>query len=216
MKALVAWFVRAVSFRWLQGKITGGLDGVFVSGLSHVLEASRTGPIVVAATHDSWWDGLLAVWFCRTHGLTATIVMDANNLATYRFFEAHGVVGVSGVKGVRKVLRRVTGPGDVLWIFPQGEYAAHLDDLKRGAVWMAAQAGCPVIPLAVDYRLEHADGVRARMAFGAPVEPTVDAMREGMRTCLNNAPHAEHALVPAVVVEANAATRTLNRLWGWV
>jgi 1-acyl-sn-glycerol-3-phosphate acyltransferase len=211
----VAWFVRTVSLRWLRGKVRNGLDGLYVDGLDHVIETSRQGPIVVAATHDSWWDGLLAVWFCSTHDLRPTIVMDARNLVAYRFFEAHGVVGVDGLKGVREVLRRVQGPGDVLWIFPQGEYARHLDDLQRGAVWMAAKVDCPVVPLGVDYRLEHAENVRARMAFGPPVAADLEAMRDGMRAALDAARTADRPLLPATVVEANGATRFLSWIWSF-
>lgn len=206
-------FVRWVGLRWLNGKVRSGLDGVFVDGLDHLLDASGRGPVVVAATHRSWWDGLLAVWICHTHGLRPTIVMNERNLVHYRFFEAFGAHGIDGLKGVRSALRRLEKPGDILWIFPQGEYTHHLDDLKRGAVWLARKADCPVLPLGVDYPLREGEDVQACLAFGPPVDD-LESLRLALAERVEHAGHAQRPLLPATVVAPDRASRMLSWIWG--
>jgi 1-acyl-sn-glycerol-3-phosphate acyltransferase len=165
--------IAAVLGWWLARQIRTGLDGVFVAGQETLHTSLQDGPIVVACTHQSWWDGLVAVWVCRALDLHPTVLMRADNLARWPFFEAFGAVGVAGPKGLRACLDRLAGPGDLLWTFPQGAYRdpeARPLGLQRGTAWIARRAGARVVPVALGYRFAQQPRTRAFLSIGPAIE----------------------------------------------
>lgn len=206
--------LRQLGLWWLDRRIRLGLDGLSASGLDRLSALAAAGPIVVACTHQSWWDGPIAVWICDRLGLRPTIPMHAHNLARYPFFAAYGAVGVSGPSGVRAALAAMRAPGDVLWIFPQGRHQAPDEPVavERGALWLARKAGCPLLPVALDYRFGDRPEVQARLCVGAPVEPSESALVDGWAAArASSQPLA--ALVPTRPEQAGLASRALVCLW---
>jgi 1-acyl-sn-glycerol-3-phosphate acyltransferase len=217
--------VRAIVHRfgswWLDRRLRTGLDGLFTVGTEQLSEAAAHGPIVVACTHQSWWDGPIAVWLCQHLGLRATIPMRSDNLEVYPFFRAFGAVGAEGTSGLRAALRALRAPGDVVWIFPQGRHQDPSEPLRleRGAVWLAEKARCPVFPVALGYRFVDRPEVRARMVVGAPVAPTLTALEQGLLACRSRLVEldGDPAVVrlPALAVGPDLSTRLVSALWRW-
>lgn len=165
---------------WLGRRIRAGLDGVFVSGRPHLDSALEQGPVVVACTHQSWWDGLVAAWLTQSWQVHPMLLMRADNLERWPFFEAFGAVGIAGGRGIRRCLARLQRPGDLLWTFPQGEYrdpAARPLGLQRGTVWIARRAGAVILPVALGYRFGQQPRVQAVVSIGAaiPTDSTDDS-----------------------------------------
>ena len=86
----------------------------------------RDVPTLFVANHSNWWDGMLAFLVSRTLGLRFRILMEARQLARYRFFLRVGALPLrretpraawADLLAASAELRGDTG----LWIFPQGE-----------------------------------------------------------------------------------------------
>ncbi|HKU61560.1 MAG TPA: lysophospholipid acyltransferase family protein [Gemmatimonadales bacterium] len=83
-------------------------------------------PTLFVANHSNWWDGGLAFLVSRALGVRFRILMDASQLARYRFFARIGARPIrrdapraawADLHAAASELRADTG----LWIFPQGE-----------------------------------------------------------------------------------------------
>ena len=83
-------------------------------------------PTLFVANHSNWWDGGLAFLVSRALGLRFRILMEARQLARYRFFLRIGArprrrdpprAALADLLAAGAELRGETG----LWIFPQGE-----------------------------------------------------------------------------------------------
>lgn len=211
--------IRRLAMASLRRRVRTGLDGVHVDGLSVLKQHTAAGPVVVACTHQSWWDGWVALWLCSELALTPTVLMDAENLKTYPFFELVGVAGVKGTRGVRDALARLEGPGDVLWIFPQGGYAMPALrplELQRGAVWLAAKAGCPVLPVALGYMHAEQPSVRAFVSIQDPVEADRDRLAAGMARGLDAIAHRSASfepLLPGLPIQVGWGTSIAAWMW---
>ena len=223
---------------WLNRQIRTGLDGVYVRGREEFEACTRAGPLVVACTHQSWWDGLVTVWVCRALGIQPMVLMKAENLDRWPFFEAFGAVGISGARGVRRCLKGLKGPGDVLWTFPQGTYCdpgARPLGLQKGTAWIARQAGAPILPVALGYRFGQHPTTRALMSFGDRIPADPDREDDALMAQLESRLIAElerisgsgddlvvagfaaldgtsTALVPP---EPDVASRVLGWIWRW-
>lgn len=173
-----AWLVRA--FTWYARR--------FVARHFHALRLARqgadpalpAGPVVVALTHPSWWDPLVAaVLMSRLEGRVGVGAMDARALARYRFMGRLGLFGVE--PGTRAGWERLLAVADeafsrpeaALWITPQGRFTdvrerplrvkggvGHLAHrLRRGAV----------LPVAVEYPFWDERLPEALVRLGEPI-----------------------------------------------
>ncbi|MEZ4316779.1 MAG: lysophospholipid acyltransferase family protein [Myxococcota bacterium] len=198
-------------------RIARGLDGVFASGIDHLVRAAAGGPVVVACTHQSWWDGLVVVWLCRRLGLHPCILMQSENLEQWPFFAMFGALGVRGPVGVRAGLAHLRGPGDVVWVFPQGRYrdpSVRPLELARGASWLATHAGCALVPVALGYRLVEAPVVRAFLS----VAPAIDGASDLEGPLAGELDRIEgrlgfEPLARPAVVAPGVASRALGWIW---
>jgi 1-acyl-sn-glycerol-3-phosphate acyltransferase len=136
---------RSVSGRFLDVGLTQlvrrGLRGVWVRG---ELPASAA---IWAANHHSWWDGFVAAAVLREQQRPAALLMDGNNLDSFRFVRSVGVISAQRPRQALQVLRE----GRVLVIFPEGELypPGPLRTMARGAGWLGRHAPAAVVPVAV-------------------------------------------------------------------
>jgi len=86
-----------------------------------------TEPLILFATHGSWWDAALSmVLSLRTFELDAYGMMEFKQLDRYRFFRRIGLFSVvredpaSAMSSLRYAASVLQGTGRALWMFPQG------------------------------------------------------------------------------------------------
>jgi 1-acyl-sn-glycerol-3-phosphate acyltransferase len=148
-----------------------------VTGASNL---PSTGGAVLAITHFGYMDFALVEW-----------MMWKRNRRHIRFLAKKGAFDKPVVGWLMRGMRHISvdmeagadayrlavqalRDGEVLGVFPEGGVSASFEvrDLKSGAVRMAAEAGVPVIPVAVwgGHRLmTKAAGSTLREKFGVPV-----------------------------------------------
>jgi 1-acyl-sn-glycerol-3-phosphate acyltransferase len=121
--------------------VRSGLRGVWVRG---ELPASAA---IWAANHHSWWDGFVAAAVLREQQRPAALLMDGDNLGTFRFVRTVGVISAQRPRQALQALRE----GRVLVIFPEGELYSPgpLRPVARGAGWLGRHAPAAVVPVAV-------------------------------------------------------------------
>lgn len=188
--------------RYARWRVGAELDGVYVSGLDLAQAALAAGPVIFAANHVGWWDGLLTL--VLDNALSAGGVADTRVLtepATVRrlpFLAWMGFVPLrpGALRGLAGFLDR---PGRGTWIFPQGRHRpAHLRPLGfRPGVGFVARGGATVVPVAIQYLFRDHAAPAALVRFGAPVG--VDALEGAVAEALDalDAAVPAHALVPA-------------------
>jgi len=148
-----------------------------VTGAKHLPDA---GGAVLAITHFGYMDFALVEW-----------MMWKRNRRHIRFLAQKGAFDKPGVGFFLRGMRHISvdmkagadayrsavtalGAGEVLGVFPEGGVSASFEvrELKTGAIRMAAEAGVPVIPVAVwggQRLLTKSAGSRLREKFGLPV-----------------------------------------------
>ncbi len=158
-------------------RIAGELDGLHVCGLELAQAALDRGPVIFAATHVSWWDPLVLLALDEALGADGRALMDAANLDALPFFRWVGALPVdrSGPgrarRGLRDAAAFLAGPGQALWVFPQGrQRPAHLRPLglERGIDLIARWSGAAVVPVGLNYGFRDLDRVAAAVCFEAP------------------------------------------------
>lgn len=141
-------------------------------------------PFVVAANHYSHFDGPVIGAALR---VPVRFLVVADLFGENRFLDWF-VLGSGGIalprqrlplSALRKALAALDR-GDVVGVFPEGTRVSHWGTLppKRGAGWLAARAGVPLVPVAVigtgrvfglDNRLRRG---HIRVVTGAPLDGT--------------------------------------------
>ena len=118
-----------------------GLAGVWVRG------QLPPGPVVLAASHHSWWDPMIAWELLAQRRRRAVLVADAANLRQYRFARHLGVIGTDEPRSGLAALRA----GAVLVIYPETRLlpAGPPGPLASGAAWFAQQAPARLCSAAV-------------------------------------------------------------------
>jgi 1-acyl-sn-glycerol-3-phosphate acyltransferase len=124
-----------------------------IQGLEHL---RRKGPLIVAANHASYLDA-----FALTAALPGGGAFLAKRELTHSFLarlllERLGTLFVErfdperGVEDTRRALESIRA-GESLLIFPEGTFdrAPGLRPFRMGAFYVAAQAGAPVVPVAI-------------------------------------------------------------------
>lgn len=171
--------IRVIARWWIRRALSRRFDGVHVRGLHHVRALAARGPLIFAANHVSWWDGVLMLHLSEALGLRARFLMDAGNLARMPYARTLGAIGLepglAARAGLREALRGLTSPGDAVWIFPQGRQrpaSVRPLGLQPGVTWLARR-GAPVVPVALTYGWREAPVPAAIVAFG-PAVPAHD------------------------------------------
>ena len=125
----------------------------------------RIGPrLVVAATHASFWDGIVLNWWLRRLGWRRRwCVVDAVQVRKHPFFRRIGGFGVErhdpadGRRAVRYAAARLAEADEetpaALVIFPQGRIVPPrlAFEAEAGAWLIARAADAPLLPLALAY-----------------------------------------------------------------
>lgn len=173
----MTWFRRWFG-AYVRRRVATGLDGVWVRNLAGAREVMAAGPVVFAATHVSWWDGMVLFPLDDALGNGLRVWMDAQNLEKHAWFRHVGALPLdaSGAAGLRRSIREasgwLTGPGHALWVFPQGRHVPQWLrplELRRGATLVATHTGAKLVPVAFAYGFAEAPAPRAVISFGAPV-----------------------------------------------
>ena len=121
--------------------VRGGLAGVWVRG------RLPAGPVVWAASHQSWWDPFIATELLAGARRRTVLLADVANVRDYRFARRIGVVGTDEP---RTALAAVRG-GAVLVIYPEGALlaAGPPGPLAPGAAWVATRSPARLCSVAV-------------------------------------------------------------------
>jgi 1-acyl-sn-glycerol-3-phosphate acyltransferase len=158
--------------RW---RIRRSLDGLFAGGLDPVRDLLSQGPVIFAANHVGWWDGLAMLVLDGVTGAEGHFLMDAENLARMPYARPLGAIAldrrspVSPRAGLRAAADMLSDPGRAVWVFPQGEHrAAHLRPLglKRGVEMVHGRSGAPVVPVSIQYGFGEHPVPRVAVRFG--------------------------------------------------
>jgi 1-acyl-sn-glycerol-3-phosphate acyltransferase len=165
--------------RYARRRIARGLDGLWVRGLEQAHQQVLEGPVVFAATHVAWWDGLLLLPLDEGLGRSGRVWMDAENLQRLPYFARLGALplhrsGPGLRSSVRAALDWLDRPGRSLWVFPQGEQRpawVRPLGLAPGAARVARLAGARLVPVGLQYGFRQAPAPAAVVSLGEPVPP---------------------------------------------
>lgn len=149
-------------------------------------------PFVVVANHNGWFDGYLMY-----HALTelqAPFLMWVQEYGAFPLFGKAGGLPFdpesvhSRATTMRKTIRLMQSDKRGLMLFPEGmlHYSGSIMEFGSSLELVARKAGnCPVIPVAISY--EHAMHERPEsfIAFGEPIEYSVDICEESRRAVGN-------------------------------
>jgi 1-acyl-sn-glycerol-3-phosphate acyltransferase len=210
--------------RWyVERQLASGLDGVHVHGLDEASRVIASSPTIVAANHVCWWDGLLFVSLVRRLGGRGAVLVDQAQLARFAFFRPFGAIGIDRAsplaarRGLARAAECLRQPGDVLWMFPQGQHTSpHRRPLglSRGVELLARRTGATILPVAVQYPFLSAPRPAAFVRFAPPV-----ADLEGLEVALVRELEAiddEVAHQATLPARAGRAARALGWLTGWM
>lgn len=160
--------------RWT---VRRGLRGVWVRG------SLPEGALVLAPNHHSWWDTY--VWPVLLWRERRTMVAP---MLDYRLreFPIMRYVGIVPVSQPRKALQGLQ-QGATLLIFPEGELLppGRLGALQPGSAWMAARAGCPLVPAVLRVAVRGEEFPEAYVWFGQPVAPDTQALEAALSQMLS-------------------------------
>jgi 1-acyl-sn-glycerol-3-phosphate acyltransferase len=179
----------------------------------------RTGGAVLAMTHFGYLEFALIEWQTWLHNRRRVRFM-ATKRAFDKPFVGWALRGMKHIEvdmsaGATAYANAVTAlrAGEIIGVFPEAGVSASFTvrDLKSGAVRLAAEAGVPLIPVAVwgghrlltknrKIRLRERFGVPVHFAFGAPVhispdDSVPDAVAE-LRTTLQSLTDGLQAAYP--------------------
>lgn len=208
------WAVRAAR-RYARWRVGAELDGLHVEGLEHARAALAAGPVLFAANHVGWWDGMLTVVLDDALDADARVLTHPATVRRLPFLGWLGFVPLrpGALRGLSGFLDR---PGRAAWIFPQGRHrAAHLRPLgfQPGASFVA-RGGATVVPVAIQYLFRDHSAPAALVRFGAPVP--VDALEDAVAAGLDQL----DAEVPALALVPSRALATDGgagaRLLAWI
>ena len=217
-------FFRRVAKR----RVGRGLDGLLVLGLADAQAHVRSGPVVFAPNHVSWWDGLVVLLLDAALDARSHLLVDRASLARLPFFLWAGAVPIDRSSGFRarrdleRALSSIARPGDALWIFPQGrERAAHLRPLglERGIELLRrAKPDVAVIPVGIQYVFRGGDRPTACVAFGAPVSAGLSGLELGIVAELDRLDAATESDFTALLAPRSrrAEDDLATRLLAWV
>ncbi len=137
------------------------LRGVWVRG------DIPTQAVVWAMNHHHWWDAFASNSVLRTVGQRPTVLISDQNLASFTLFNWIDAAPASDPKRALTPLRA----GRTLVIMPEGRMlgAGPLGPLRGGAGRLAAEAGVPLVPVALRVVMRGSQYAEAFIDIGTPV-----------------------------------------------
>lgn len=221
MRRPLRQFLRALIGLSADRSLRRGLDGIRVGGLAAAQQHLALGPCLFAATHVSWWDGLVVRHLGGQLGADQRVLVDAKRMEDFAFFASFDCLPLDrqGRMGARATLRAVQahldGPQKAVWVFPQGRQmptSIRPLGLQPGAVWMAKHTGATVMPVALDYRFLEAPQPAAFVEFGPPLtDPSTDDLHDALVRGLQRIDERSSQQLPAH--PPDLATRAISWLW---
>ncbi len=180
-----AWFLR-----WFEKYSRKKLRKSFFAvrgtpGLAQALRdfGAHAGPVLVVATHSSWWDPIVGLALLGMYMPERTVraPMDIDQLRRFGFFRGVGIFGVdpdnpNSLAAMSDYALEYfrTDPRPTLWVTPQGRFADPRTTVRvrPGAAALAARAGdgLRVLAIAMEYAF-WADQKPELFLNAAPVEP---------------------------------------------
>ncbi len=150
------------------------LKGVWVRG------EIPDGPVVWAMNHHHWWDAFAAGSVLRTQGQRPTVLVSDKNLASFGMLNWIDAVPAAAPERAVDALRG----GRPLIIMPEGRMlaAGALGPLRGGAGRIAAQAGVPLLPVALRVVMRGSQHAEVFIDIGEAVraEALDPALRESL------------------------------------
>ena len=170
------WFVSLARF-YVRRLLARSFDGLHVAGLERARALVASESVIIASTHVSWWDALLAIYLDGVVGSEGHCYMDAVNLKKLPFFGWTGAVPLDRTSPRLALADLNAGaalakPGSALWIFPQGRQrrtSVRPLGLHSGTSRAAKKSGARVLPLALDYVWREDRRPAIVASFGTPL-----------------------------------------------
>jgi 1-acyl-sn-glycerol-3-phosphate acyltransferase len=157
-------------------------QGIYLTGAENFKELGREQSLMACANHTNWWDGFV-VGLLTAQRLRKRfyVAQEERHLRRYWFLRFAGAFGVDldapkkAVATVRHAQALLKQPGTVVWIFPQGKLVAPDEPIRvrRGATFIAAQAGVAILPCALRYEFRDQENPFIFIAFGRPLPAPV-------------------------------------------
>jgi 1-acyl-sn-glycerol-3-phosphate acyltransferase len=208
------WFCRVA-----RSRLEKGFGLLAVKGLQNLRNAVNEGPVMVVSNHTSWYDPLVVLWLTNVVVPSRSYaMMNAKNLRRLGFFSRVGAYGVDldseadGAAALRYSVKLLKEPGNVVWIFPQGDERPSFEPLhfRGGAEHIARLARVPTVPIGLEYVVGGNAEPELYVSIGEAVKP--DAL--GGRARLER---VESAAVPQaapnVLMDAVAKEIVATRKW---
>lgn len=177
--------------RWFAGHAAGRMRATFASveiaGIAKLRTALDAGPVVVVSNHTAWWDPLVTLVLtekivpCDSYAL-----MDAANLTRLPFFGLIGAIGVDltnprdGAAAILHAGRLLTGPGRLVWIYPQGRERPSTErplGFRGGSAEIARVAKAATVPIALRYEFTNVERPRLLVDIGEALPPERDVAK---------------------------------------
>lgn len=162
------------------------LDGLWVQGMDEATALLREGPVIFAANHVAWWDGIVMLTLAPRMGADNRFLVATHNVDKLGYLEAFGGIGfdrsntATMLEGMESAAGWLDRPGRSLWVYPQGRYRpAHLRplDLQPGVRLLHRLSGAPIVPVTLNLEWFLAHLPACAVTFGAPIAGGRDVMQ---------------------------------------
>lgn len=156
------------------------LDGVYVRGLWRIRELARERPIILAANHTTWWDGIFTLMLHHWLRVDGRFLVAADSAESMGFIGTFGGIGVetSTLAGLTSALEEAAahldGPGRSVLLFPQGRFRApgvRPLELQRGVKLLQRWSDAPIVPVSITMAFLDTHLPAAILTLGEPLEP---------------------------------------------
>ena len=142
----------------LRRAIRRRFHGIYVNGMTRLLELDTSRPVIVCVNHTNWWDGFVVQLLSQEFKPRVSyLAQEERHLARYRFFRWCGVFGIdlehSALAGMRYALRLLQDAPTALWFFPQGRIAppGAPTEIRPGAHFLSMKSGAQLLPVIFRY-----------------------------------------------------------------
>lgn len=156
------------------------LDGVYVRGLHRTRVLASQGPVLLAANHSCWWDGIFSVTIPDWLGVDGRFLVARESADGLGVIQTYGGIPVDRdriadmTRAMEEAAAHLDRPHRAVLLFPQGRFRpSHLRPLglQRGVRLLQRWSGATIVPVSISlgYRDNHLP--TAVLTFGEPIEP---------------------------------------------